>query len=113
MSTSNSSPSSPQSQRLRSGPLRLQTHIRNAQGLGGHRDEDGAGTAVVLSLPAEEVDGHLEGEDVGTLLVLVVNDERGIRDLLSDILGNAGFEVVQAEGSTADLKEPGESAPTW
>ena len=41
----------------------------------------------------------------GATRVLVVDDERGIRDLLGDILGNAGFEVLQAASGSAGLQQ--------
>ncbi len=35
--------------------------------------------------------------------VLVVDDERGIRDLLTKRLANAGYEVIEAEGGRSAL----------
>ena len=43
--------------------------------------------------------------------VLVVDDERGIRELLGDILGNAGFEVIQASSGTAGLTQAWRESP--
>ncbi len=43
--------------------------------------------------------------------VLVVDDERGIRELLGDILGNAGFDVIQAASGSAGLQQAWREGP--
>ena len=46
-----------------------------------------------------------------TTRVLVVDDERGIRELLGDILERAGFEVIQAASGTAGLRQVWRESP--
>ena len=43
--------------------------------------------------------------------VLVVDDEAGVRDLLGDILGDAGFEVIQAENGSEALSQAWRDCP--
>jgi signal transduction histidine kinase/DNA-binding response OmpR family regulator len=82
--------------------------------------EPGQGSTFVVRLPlaasqadepAESQIGQMRAVDSGRESVLVIDDDRTARDLISEYLGQAGFLVITAAGGREGLKRAKQDRP--
>jgi len=83
---------------------------------GGHvrvRTEEGQGTTVAIYLPrhlgtvsppAEAQDATAPTKTAASSVVLLVEDEKGVRMLVRDVLSDLGYTVLEAENGQSGLK---------